>query len=62
MFVTDCMFGGQSKYGCKDQESIQSSTTPDPGYPITVGNSSYFDFLFNCMLVGRTSDYMMVPT
>ena len=24
--------GRQSKYGCKDQESIQSSTTPDPGY------------------------------
>ena len=23
---------GQSKQGCKDQESIQSSTTPDPGY------------------------------
>ena len=23
---------GQSKSGCKDQESIQSSTTPDPGY------------------------------
>ena len=22
----------QSKSGCKDQESIQSSTTPDPGY------------------------------
>ena len=22
----------KSKYGCKDQESIQSSTTPDPGY------------------------------
>ena len=22
----------QSKWGCKDQESIQSSTTPDPGY------------------------------
>ena len=22
----------ESKYGCKDQESIQSSTTPDPGY------------------------------
>ena len=22
----------QSKLGCKDQESIQSSTTPDPGY------------------------------
>ena len=22
----------QSKYRCKDQESIQSSTTPDPGY------------------------------
>ena len=22
----------QSKYECKDQESIQSSTTPDPGY------------------------------
>ena len=22
----------QSKQGCKDQESIQSSTTPDPGY------------------------------
>ena len=22
----------QSKRGCKDQESIQSSTTPDPGY------------------------------
>ena len=21
-----------SKQGCKDQESIQSSTTPDPGY------------------------------
>ena len=21
-----------SKKGCKDQESIQSSTTPDPGY------------------------------
>ena len=27
--------------------------------PITVGN---FAFLFNCMLVGRTSDSMMVPT
>ena len=26
--------------------------------PITVGN---FAFLFNCMLVGRTSDYMTVP-
>ena len=23
---------GQSKSGCKDQKSIQSSTTPDPGY------------------------------
>ena len=23
---------GPSKLGCKDQESIQSSTTPDPGY------------------------------
>ena len=23
---------GQSKLGCKDQISIQSSTTPDPGY------------------------------
>ena len=22
----------KSKLGCKDQESIQSSTTPDPGY------------------------------
>ena len=22
----------KSKYGCKDQESIQSSTTPNPGY------------------------------
>ena len=22
----------QSKYGCKDQESIQLSTPPDPGY------------------------------
>ena len=22
----------ESKQGCKDQESIQSSTTPDPGY------------------------------
>ena len=22
----------RSKKGCKDQESIQSSTTPDPGY------------------------------
>ena len=22
----------KSKWGCKDQESIQSSTTPDPGY------------------------------
>ena len=22
----------ESKKGCKDQESIQSSTTPDPGY------------------------------
>ena len=22
----------RSKQGCKDQESIQSSTTPDPGY------------------------------
>ena len=22
----------KSKYGCKDQESIQSRTTPDPGY------------------------------
>ena len=22
----------RSKYGCEDQESIQSSTTPDPGY------------------------------
>ena len=27
--------------------------------PITVGN---FAFLFNCMLVSRTSDSMMVPT
>ena len=27
--------------------------------PITVGN---FDFLFNCMQVGRTSDSMTVPT
>ena len=27
--------------------------------PITVGN---FAFLFNCTLVGRTSDTMMVPT
>ena len=32
-----------SKYGCKDQESIQSSTTPDPGYQweiekLTVGH------------------------
>ena len=27
--------------------------------PITVGN---FAFLFNCTLVGRTSDYMTVPT
>ena len=27
--------------------------------PITVGN---YAFLFNCMLVGRTSDSMMVPT
>ena len=27
--------------------------------PITVGN---FVFLFNCTLVGRTSDSMMVPT
>ena len=24
--------GPQSKSGCKDQESIQSRTTPDPGY------------------------------
>ena len=24
----------QSKLGCKDQESIQSSTTPDPGYQL----------------------------
>ena len=27
--------------------------------PITVGN---FAFLFNCTLVGRTSDSMMIPT
>ena len=27
--------------------------------PITVGN---FAFLFNCTPVGRTSDFMMVPT
>ena len=27
--------------------------------PITVGNLA---FLFNCMLVGRTSDFMTVPT
>ena len=27
--------------------------------PITVGN---FAFLFNCTLVGRTTDSMMVPT
>ena len=27
--------------------------------PITVGN---FAFLFNCTLVGRTSDYMTFPT
>ena len=27
--------------------------------PITVEN---FAFLFNCMPVGRTSDYLMVPT
>ena len=35
--TTFCLiFAGQfhkkSKSGCKDQESIQSSTTPDPGY------------------------------
>ena len=29
-FLTD--FRDESKQGCKDQESIQSSTTPDPGY------------------------------
>ena len=33
----------KSKQGCKDQESIQSSTTPDPGYQwesdkLTVGH------------------------
>ena len=26
------LFPDQSKQGCKDQESIQSSTTPDPGH------------------------------
>ena len=25
-------FNGENKKGCKDQEPIQSSTTPDPGY------------------------------
>ena len=34
----------KSKLGCKDQESIQSSTTPDPGYQwesdkLTVGTT-----------------------
>ena len=32
---TFAMFRGlrnKSKTGCKDQESVQSSTTPDPGY------------------------------
>ena len=27
-----CTGSYESKQGCKDQESIQSSTTPDPGY------------------------------
>ena len=36
-------FNDQSKLGCKDQESIQSSTTPGPGYQwesdqLTVGH------------------------
>ena len=35
--------GVQSKLGCKDKESIQSSTPPDPGYQwesdkLTVGH------------------------
>ena len=31
---TECLTSdiNQSKLGCKDQESIQSSTIPDPGY------------------------------
>ena len=29
----------ESKLGCKDQESIQSNTTPDPGYQWKVTNS-----------------------
>ena len=29
-FTHTCLY--ESKKGCKDQESIQSSTTPDPGY------------------------------
>ena len=29
---SNCLFPIESKYWCKDQESIQSSTTPDPGY------------------------------
>ena len=31
-WMGDFMKGWQSKSGCKDQESIQASTTPDPGY------------------------------
>ena len=26
------LVSNESKYGCKDKESMQSSTTPDPGY------------------------------
>ena len=31
--------GNKSELGSKDQESIQSSTTPDPGYQWKVTNS-----------------------
>ena len=39
MTVLNSLDLDESKKGCKDQESIQSSTTPDSGYQWEVTNS-----------------------
>ena len=55
----------KSKLGCKDQESIQSSTTPDPGYQwesdnliVDTTNESRFKGVFVAKLSGLRSTYL----
>ena len=42
-----------SKVGCKDQESIQSSTTPDPGYQWESDKITVCEFALFVFLVSR---------